>query len=143
MRPSFDGRWISYSGVQQKKGKTQYWLFDRKTKTDRLVFEHPAWGGGMPSFSPDGRYLSIDANYDTRWGNTSGAGMYLFDTATSSMVSVKLPTAIDQRSLGLDELVEGWPRTVDSDSLDEHVEFFGILFLPSGNQANRKNCWFL
>lgn len=99
VRPSFDGRWISYSGVQQKKGKTQYWLFDRKTKTDRLVFEHPAWGGGMPSFSPDGRYLSIDANYDTRWGNTSGAGMYLFDTATSSMVSVKLPTAIDQRVL--------------------------------------------
>lgn len=94
LRPSRDGRWMSYSGVLKGFDKTQYWLYDRQSNADRLILEHPAWGGGIPQFSPDGRYLIIEANYDSRWGSVSGAGLYIVDTTTSSMLSVKLPTTI-------------------------------------------------
>jgi hypothetical protein len=98
MRPSADGRWVSYSGVLRERDKTQYWLYDRQDNTDRLILEHPAWGGGIPDFSPDGRYLAIAASYDSRWGSIGNAGVYLFDTATSSMQSVEVPMTIAPRN---------------------------------------------
>ncbi len=91
LRPSGDGRWLSYSGVLKSAKKTQYWLFDRSSNTERLVYEHPAWGGGIPSFSPDSRYLAISASYDSRWDSDSSAGLFLFDTATSRLLTITLP----------------------------------------------------
>lgn len=92
LRPSGDGRWLSYSGVLKGANKTQYWLYDRQTQSESLVYEHPAWGGGIPSFSPDSRYLVISAGYDHRWTDASRAGIYLFDTKTRRLKSVPLPT---------------------------------------------------
>jgi hypothetical protein len=97
LRPSADGRWMSYSGVLKGFTKTQYWLYDVHNNADRLILEHPAWGGGIPQFSPDGKYLVIAASYDRRWDSVSGAGLYLFDTTTSSMLPVKLPTTISSK----------------------------------------------
>lgn len=94
LRASSDGRWLSYSGELKTGNKKQYWLYDRSSDSERLVYEHPAWGGGIPAFSPDGRYLAISASYDSRWGSASRAGMFVFDTATARMVTVKLPVAI-------------------------------------------------
>ncbi len=91
LRPSGDGRWLSYSGVLKGADKSQYWLYDRQTQTEQLVFEHPAWGGDIPRFSPDSRYLAISASHDSRWPNASRAGIYLFDTTTKRLHSVKLP----------------------------------------------------
>ncbi|MEK8034853.1 hypothetical protein AACH06_28885 [Ideonella sp. DXS29W] len=79
---SADGRWLSYSGVTAGKQSTQYWLYDLQTDQDRLVLEHPAWGGSIPAISPDGRYLAIAANYDSRWPDSSAASTYVFDTET-------------------------------------------------------------
>lgn len=89
--PSGDGRWLSYDGVLKGADKTQYWLYDRHKHTDQLVFEHPAWGGGIPSFSPDSRYLVISAGYDSRWPDAGRAGVYLFDTTTMRLEAVQLP----------------------------------------------------
>ena len=97
LMPSADGRWMSYSGVLKGFTKTQYWLYDVHNNAERLILEHPAWGGGIPEFSPDGRYLVIAANYDSRWDSVRGTGLYLFDTTTSSMLSVKLPTTISTK----------------------------------------------
>lgn len=94
LRASADGRWLSYSGVLKTGNKTQYWLYDRRSNSERLVYEHPAWGGGIPGFSPDSRYLAIGASYDSRWTNASGAGIFVFDTATARLVSVELPPTI-------------------------------------------------
>ncbi len=91
LRPSGDGRWLSYSGVLKGTDKTQYWLYDRHKYTDQLVFEHPAWGGGIPSFSPNSRYLVISAGYDSRWPDAGPAGVYLFDTTTMRLEAVQLP----------------------------------------------------
>lgn len=91
LRPSGDGRWLSYDGVLKGADRTQYWLYDRRKHTDHLIFEHPAWGGGIPSFSPDSRYLVISAGYDSRWPDARLAGIYLFDTTTMSLQAVPLP----------------------------------------------------
>ncbi len=91
LRPSGDARWLSYNGVLKGAEKTQYWLYDRHNHTDQLVFEHPAWGGSIPSFSPDSRYLVISAGYDSRWPDASRAGIYLFDTTTMRLQAVPLP----------------------------------------------------
>ena len=97
LRASADGRWLSYSGVLEGGGKTQDWLYDRRSGSERLVYEHPAWGGGIPAFSPDSRYLAISASYDKRWESTSGAGLFLFDTATARLLRVTLPTKVPVR----------------------------------------------
>lgn len=94
LRASADGRWLSYSGELKTGNKQQYWLFDRSNNSERLVYEHPAWGGGIPAFSPDGRYLAIGANYDSRWDSASRAGLFVFDTATARLISVKLPVTM-------------------------------------------------
>lgn len=94
MRASADGRWISYSGMLKGSDKKQYWLYDRRSNSERLVYEHPAWGGGIPVFSPDSRYLAISANYDSRWDSVSLAGIFVFDTAAARWLSIKLPTKI-------------------------------------------------
>jgi dipeptidyl aminopeptidase/acylaminoacyl peptidase len=91
LRPSGDGRWLSYSGVMKGAEKTQYWLYDRHKHTERLVYEHPAWGGGIPAFSPDNRYLAISAGYDSRWADASRSGIYLYDTTTMDLHAVPLP----------------------------------------------------
>ncbi|HEY0061604.1 MAG TPA: hypothetical protein VGC21_05765 [Telluria sp.] len=91
---SADGQWLVYSGIAGQPGTTQYWLYDRHSETDRLVFEHQAWGGGITAFSPDGRFLAIAANYHHRWASTAGAGLYLFDTLTSKLLTVSLPATI-------------------------------------------------
>ena len=89
--PSGNGRWLSYSAVLKGADKTQYWLYDRHKNTDQLVYEHPAWGGGIPAFSPDSRYLAISAGYDSRWADASRAGIYLFDTNSMRLHTVPLP----------------------------------------------------
>ncbi|NHZ94660.1 WD40 repeat domain-containing protein [Massilia sp. CCM 8734] len=103
LRASADGRWLSYSGVLKTGNKTQYWLYDRRRHSEQLVYEHPAWGGGIPAFSPDSRYLAIGAAYDSRWGGASGDGLFLFDTQTSRLLPVKLPPGISGR--------QAWPST--------------------------------
>jgi hypothetical protein len=125
---SANKRWISYSGMVNGTSKTQYWLYDRQTKLDRLFFEHPAWGGGIPQFSPNGNFLAIAANYDKRWRSVRGAGIYVFDTATARMRSVKIPTTIAiedawadlQWSRGDDELL----IMVRSVSVSNRVEYY-------------------
>lgn len=91
LRPSANGRWLSYSGGRKGMQKTQYWLYDRNKRIDKLVFEHSAWGGGIPSFSPDSRHLLITGGYETRSPNASPAGVYLFDTAAMRLHPVRLP----------------------------------------------------
>ena len=75
----------------KREDKTQYWLYDRHKRNDQLDYEHPARGGGTPSFSPDSRYLLISAGYDSRWPDASRAGVFLFDTTTMLLQSVRLP----------------------------------------------------
>ncbi|PWF47697.1 hypothetical protein C7C56_014115 [Massilia glaciei] len=89
--PSRDGRWLSYNGVLKGTGKTQYWMYDRHKQNDHLVYEHPAWGGGIPGFSPDSRYLAISASHDSRWTDTSRVGIFLFDTTTMRLIAVPFP----------------------------------------------------
>lgn len=91
LRPSGDGRWLSYSGVLRVADKTQYWLYDRHKQSDKLIYEHPAWGGGIPRFSPNSRFLAISAGFDSRWPNASRAGIYLLDTATMRLQAVPVP----------------------------------------------------
>ena len=91
MVPSADARWISYSGVRART--TQYWLYDRQSNTERIVLEHPAWGGGIPEFSPDSKLLAIAASYDSRWKSGAGAGIHLVDTATGAAAPVLLPVS--------------------------------------------------
>lgn len=78
--PSGDGRWLVYSGETKDTNKTQYWLYDRRNHSERLIHEHPPYGRAIPSFSPDSRYFVIGAWYDSRWPGASLAGIYLFDT---------------------------------------------------------------
>jgi dipeptidyl aminopeptidase/acylaminoacyl peptidase len=87
LRPSGDGRWLSYSGAPKGTDKTQYWLVDRHNDSKQLVYEHPPFGGGISAFSPDSRYLLINAN----WADASRAGIYLFDTTAMRLHSVPLP----------------------------------------------------
>lgn len=94
LRASADGRWLSYDGVLKSGDKTQYWLYDRHSASERLVYEHPAWGGGIPVFSPDSRYLAISASYDRRWDSARRAGIFVFDTATARLLSITLATKI-------------------------------------------------
>ncbi len=91
MRTSGDGRWLSYHGAIEAADKTQYCLHDRRKQADQLVYEHPAWGGGIPAFSPDSRYLVVSAGYDSRWTDATRAGIYLFDTKTMQLGAVPLP----------------------------------------------------
>lgn len=92
--PSVDGRWFSYSGTRKGNASTQYWIYDSQSKVDRLVHEHPPWGGASPEFSPDSKFLAIAASYDKRWGSDTGAGIFLLDTATWGSLPVHLPTSI-------------------------------------------------
>ena len=91
---SADGRWIVYFGVLADRPFTQYWLYDMQTGHDRLVLEHPAWGGSIPAFSPDGHQLAIAANYDDRWPNNSSAGIYVFETASPQATRLGVPGGI-------------------------------------------------
>jgi len=91
---SADGRWIVYFGVLANRPLTQYWLYDMQTSHDRLVLEHPAWGGSIPAFSPDGRQLAIAANYDDRWPNSSSAAIYVFETASAQATGLGIPGGI-------------------------------------------------
>ncbi|HSI49720.1 MAG TPA: hypothetical protein VLA61_15725 [Ideonella sp.] len=90
---SADGRWISYSGELTDERRTQYWLYDMWSGQDRLVLETPAWGGSIPVFSPDGHYLAVAANYDSRWPDASMAGTYVFDTSTLKASRLGIPAA--------------------------------------------------
>ena len=100
---SSDGRWLSYSGNIAHRNLTQYWLYDYVGGQDRLVLEHPSWGGSIPAFSPDGRYLAIAANYDTRWPDANAAGVYVIDTATLKRQRLDIPTKLPA--------VETWAST--------------------------------
>jgi dipeptidyl aminopeptidase/acylaminoacyl peptidase len=80
--PSADGRWIGYSGELNDRRSKQYWLYDKQTGSDRMYHQHPAWGGAIPEFSPDGRSIVLFANYDKRWPSSEGTGLYVFDAAT-------------------------------------------------------------
>jgi dipeptidyl aminopeptidase/acylaminoacyl peptidase len=91
---SVDGRWISYSSELEGDKTSEYWLYDRVKGIDRRVLEHPAWGGGIPTFSPDGKMIAIFANYDSRWPNETGAGLYVFETETLQRLPIALPTSI-------------------------------------------------
>ncbi|HEY9109614.1 MAG TPA: hypothetical protein VIN58_23310, partial [Roseateles sp.] len=93
---SADGRWLSYSGMLRDGRREQYWLYDLQTSRDRLVLETPAWGGGIPAFSPDGRWLAVAANYDSRWPDAESAGVYVADTAT---MVVKRLSSTDQMTV--------------------------------------------
>jgi dipeptidyl aminopeptidase/acylaminoacyl peptidase len=79
---SADGRWISYSGELKEGDSRQYWLYDKQTGRDRLYHQHPAWGGGIPEFSPDSKSIMLFADYDRRWPSPDSAGLYLFDAET-------------------------------------------------------------
>lgn len=87
---SVDGRWISYSGPLKDKTTTQYWIYDQRSGTDKLVLEYPVWGAGEPKFSPDGKMLAIALNFDSRqW-----AGVYLYDTKKLQRWTVQLPIPV-------------------------------------------------
>jgi len=82
VKPSADGRWISYSGKLKTMNSQQYWLFDKHNGSDRMYLQHPAWGGDLPTFSPDSKTIILYANYDTRWPTPKGTGLYMIDTKT-------------------------------------------------------------
>ncbi|SHH13207.1 hypothetical protein SAMN05428948_2943 [Massilia sp. CF038] len=82
--PSPDGRWVSYSGITKGSGKTEYWLYDRTSKTDHLLFSNSGRGRVVPDFSPDSRYLAMAVNDDV-------ARVMLFDTVSLTVHAVSPP----------------------------------------------------
>lgn len=139
LRASADGRWLSYSGVLKIGDKTQYWLYDRRSNSERLVYEHPAWGGGIPAFSPDSRYLAISASYDSRWHSTSRAGMFVFDTATSRVISVKLPTRIPVRDAwaAIDWSQDGKTLLIMMRAMSSRSDFSYFGFDPASGRIEK------
>ncbi|MEK6245156.1 MAG: hypothetical protein AABM33_11740 [Pseudomonadota bacterium] len=91
---SADGRWISYSGEVKTRNSKQYWLYDKRTGSDRLYHQHPTWGGGIPEFSPDSKWIALFAEYDTRWPSPSGAGLYLISVETLASSFLENPSAV-------------------------------------------------
>lgn len=91
---SADARWISYAGNLKGWKVAQYWLYDTRTGSDRLYHQHPAWGGGSPQFSPDGKAITFFANYDSRWPSAAGAGLYIVDTETAHSVLLGNPSKV-------------------------------------------------
>jgi hypothetical protein len=87
---SGDGRWLGYDGSVEATGTSQYWLYDRRARSERLIYEHPE-GGQMTGFSPDSRYLAIGAAYHDRWPDASRAGLFLFDTTSMRLQRIPLP----------------------------------------------------
>lgn len=94
MVQSANGRWISYNGTRKDNGREQYWLFDRKTKLHRIIYDRPAGHGMFPEFSPDSNYAVVDVIYPGRWTSGTKAGLLLFNTAHSKLTSIRLPVAI-------------------------------------------------
>lgn len=87
---SADGRWLSYDGFVDATSTSQYWLYDRRARSERLIYEHPQ-GGQMTAFSPDSRYLAIGAAYHDRWPDPSRAGLFLFDTTSMRLQRLPVP----------------------------------------------------
>jgi hypothetical protein len=87
---SGDGRWLGYDGFVEATGMSQYWLYDRRAHSERLIYEHPQ-GGRMTAFSPDSRYLAIGAAYHDRWPDASRAGLFLFDTTSMRLQRIPVP----------------------------------------------------
>ena len=129
LRPSADGRWLSYSGVLKKAATTQYWLYDRHQQTDELIYEHPAGGTAIvPRFSPDSRYLAISAPHTMYWPDASRAGIYLFDTTTRQLLAVPLPALEKDRTtwVSADWSQDGTALLilVNNDSADDGKDYF-------------------
>lgn len=76
---SGDGKWIAYDGELKGASIKQYWLYNRATGTERMYHQHPAYGGEIPRFSPDGKSIMFFANYDRRWATPEGYGLYVYD----------------------------------------------------------------
>jgi hypothetical protein len=77
---SGDRRWLLYGRWMRDRETEELWLFDTRHATIRKVFDAPAFGGGIPAFSPDGRTVAIYKSYDRRWPQARGMGLYLIDT---------------------------------------------------------------
>lgn len=92
--PSPDGRWLSYSGKLKGQDKTQYWLYDKRSGSDRKYHEHPAWGGQIPVFSPDSKSIALYANFDKRWPSADGTGLYLVDVTSLRSTFLGNPSAV-------------------------------------------------
>ncbi|MFP5391306.1 MAG: hypothetical protein ACLGI6_07135, partial [Gammaproteobacteria bacterium] len=89
---------LSYNGVLKGTSKLQYWLYDRQSHAEHLIYETPPWRHGLPEFSPDSRYLVLNPGYDSRWIGDSRAGIHLLDTATMRLQRVRLPVLKAQRT---------------------------------------------
>ncbi|HEY0585852.1 MAG TPA: hypothetical protein VGD52_06970 [Pseudoduganella sp.] len=99
MMQSANGRWIAYDGKRKDTKREQFWLFDRKTKLHRIIYDRPRSGGVYPEFSPDSNYVVIDAIYERRWASETKAGLLLFDTARSKLTTIRLPTTIPAKEI--------------------------------------------
>lgn len=98
---SVNGRWIAYSGTRKDNGREQYWLFDRKTKLHRIIFDRPAGRSVSSEFSPDGNYAVVDAIYAGRWDGETEAGLLLFNTAQSKLTSIRVPTTTPAKDMSI------------------------------------------
>lgn len=101
MAQSANGRWISYNGTRKDNGREQYWLFDRKTKLHRIIYDRPVGRGVLPEFSPDSNYAVVDAIYTGRWTSETKAGVLLFNTAHSKLTSIRLPVTIPAKEMSI------------------------------------------
>lgn len=102
---SGNGRWLSYDGSVEATSTSQYWLYDRRARSERLIYEHPQ-GGRMTTFSPDSRYLAISATYHDRWPDATRAGLFLFDTTSMRLQRIPLPVRKNLPDL----ILAAWPQ---------------------------------
>jgi hypothetical protein len=81
-----DGRWVTYYG-KTKRDAVQYWLYDKKSGDNRQYREikDDKQRGGIPCFSPDGRWIVVADNPDGTVSRPPGAiPVHLFDTDSLS-----------------------------------------------------------
>lgn len=56
---SRSGRYVIYSGRLESNGEVQYWVYDKRSGTDRLLRQIPRGAHHYASFSPDGKQTAI------------------------------------------------------------------------------------
>jgi hypothetical protein len=111
---SGDGRWVSIHGVTRDGSATQYWLYDLMREEEHELYQHPAWGGSIPSFSPDSRRVLLLALRDQRWPSMEAEGLFLHELASRRLERLPLPEG-GAKSLENGHVMADW--AIDGKSL--------------------------
>ena len=95
-----DGRFATYQGRVRNDDAQQFWIVDLEAGTERLLFETAPWHFGLPEFSPDGRWVALNLDFDRRNTDDADEGLHLFSTSGPGHIDIgRIPRTL---------MPEGW-----------------------------------